>query len=209
MNDNQDSEQEIGLDITIIVDRSGSMDSIREDAIGAFNTFLSDKKRTDPDALMSVVLFDHETEVLQNGVPIIDVTPLTHETYIPRGNTALLDAIGKTIGAIQGRPHENEAVLVAILTDGQENASTEWGFEQIRNRITELENRGWDFVYLSSDFQAFTDGERMGIKRGKIYQNLTSDINKAYANLDEEISKKKFIAQQMRNSKKNADRMYQ
>ena len=207
MKTNADNVQESGLDITVIVDRSGSMEEIRDDAIGAFNAFLSDRKKSDPDALMTIVLFDDQYEILVNGSPIMDVNPFTRETFVPRGSTALLDAVGKTVGTIQARPHQDDAVIVAILTDGQENASTEWRGEQIRSLIPDLEKMGWDFYYLSASLNAFTDGQSLGIQYSKNLQFKKEIIADAYSQLDQAILEKKLLLAKKHQARD--DKMYQ
>ncbi|MEI6842649.1 MAG: vWA domain-containing protein [Methanomicrobiales archaeon] len=200
--------QNCGLDITVIIDRSGSMGSVRDDAIGAFNTFLSDRQKSDPDALMTMVQFDHEYEVLVNGVPIQVVRPLGRETYVPRGNTALLDAVGKTVGSIESRTHTANAILVAILTDGQENASVEWHAGQVRDLIQEREAKGWDFYYLSAELSAFNDGRAIGIDPRKISQFRKECMNEAYEKIDDALlEKKKFLMEQER-KRAAEDKMY-
>lgn len=201
------SMQESGLDITVIIDRSGSMEDIRDDAIGSFNTFLSDRKQSDPDALMTIVLFDDLYEILMNGIPIMDVPPFTRETFVPRGSTALLDAVGKTIGAIQSRPHQDDSVIIAILTDGQENASQEWSGGQIRTLIPNLEEKGWDFYYLSAALNGFDDGERIGIKSNK---NLPhGDMDEAYRHFNEALLRKKMLIARKMQGCRDEDTMYQ
>ncbi|NLL11625.1 MAG: hypothetical protein GX268_12210 [Methanomicrobiales archaeon] len=74
---------------------------------------------------MGVILFDHEYRARESGVPVPEVKPLTNKSFIPRGNTAILDAIGKMIRTIEKRAHEGEEVMVVILTDGHENALVE------------------------------------------------------------------------------------
>lgn len=188
------TEQNGGLDITVIIDRSGSMGSVRNESIRAFNTFLSDRQKSDPDALMTLVQFDHEYEVLTNGLPIREVRPLDYETYIPRGDTALLDAVGKTIGSIESRSHIAKAILVAILTDGQENASVEWRSEQVRNLIQQRKAKGWDFYYLSAELSAFKDGNAIGIDPGKISRFRKEGLIEAYDRINDAIiEKKKFM----------------
>ena len=200
--------QNCGLDITVIIDRSGSMGSVRDDAIGAFNTFLSDRQKSDPDALMTMVQFDHEYEVLVNGVPIQVVRPLGRETYVPRGNTALLDAVGKTVGSIESRTHTANAILVAILTDGQENASVEWHAGQVRDLIQEREAKGWDVYYLSAELSAFNDGRAIGIDPRKISQFRKECMNEAYEKIDDALlEKKKFLMEQER-KRAAEDKMY-
>ncbi len=200
--------QNCGLDITVIIDRSGSMGSVRDDAIGAFNTFLSDRQKSDPDALLTVVQFDHEYEVLANGWPIGEVRPLDRQNYVPRGNTALLDAVGKTIGSIEGRTHAANAILVAILTDGQENASVEWHADQIHDIIQEREAKGWDFYYLSAELSAFADGRAMGIDPRKIAQFKKECMAEAYDQIDDALMEKKRYLMELERKRAAEDKMY-
>jgi len=201
-------KQNCGLDITVIIDRSGSMGSVRNEAISAFNTFLSDRQKSDPNALMTMVQFDHEYEVLTNGFPIREVRPLDHRTYIPRGDTALLDAVGKTIGSIESRSHIAKAILVAILTDGQENASVEWRSEQIRDLIREREAKEWDFYYLSAELSAFHDGKAIGIDPRKISHFKKECFNEAYDSINNAIIEKKNFIIESERKRAAEDKMY-
>lgn len=93
----QESDTDISLDITVILDRSGSMEEIRNDAIGSFNAFLKDKQKKHPSSQMSIVLFDDQYLIRENATPIQKVDVLNNDSFVPRGSTALLDAVGKTI----------------------------------------------------------------------------------------------------------------
>ena len=86
-----------------VLDRSGSMESIRDDALGGFNAFLDAQKAIPGAARLSLVLFDHEHRLALDGVSLADVEPLTRETYVPRGTTALLDAVGRTVDSVGAR----------------------------------------------------------------------------------------------------------
>ncbi|MBW8001719.1 MAG: hypothetical protein FVQ80_06815 [Planctomycetes bacterium] len=107
-----------------IIDRSGSMDVIASDAIGGLNTFIREQKEVPGEANVTIVLFDHEYKVDYKGVPIADVKEYNSQSYIPRGTTALLDAIGRTITTVGERlantdeGQRPEKVIVFILTDG-------------------------------------------------------------------------------------------
>src|SRR6266487_1756585 len=90
-------------DITIVLDRSGSMEAIREDAVGGFNRFLRDQQAADGQARLTLVQFDHLYEPLYQGLDIRDAKALDQTTFVPRGSTALLDAIGRTIKATGDR----------------------------------------------------------------------------------------------------------
>ncbi len=213
--DGKNADEDVRLDITVILDRSGSMDPICDDAIGSFNAFLKARKESNPNSLMTVVLFDDEYLVRERGVPIQAVKPLNHRTYVPRGSTALFDAIGKTIRTIEERAHEDEEVMVAILTDGQENASEEYTLEQVRSLIIEKEARDWDFVFLSADPSAFDDGNAMGFQPSKMAMYKKEDMNEAYAQMDEmlamKLSKARGIKDMKRRMRGNEeeDKMYQ
>ena len=84
-------------EIISIVDRSGSMQSILDDAIGGFNTFLRSQQAQPGEAKLSLILFDHEYQVVHQAVDIQQVESLNQDTYVPRGSTALLDAVGKIL----------------------------------------------------------------------------------------------------------------
>jgi len=206
----------VPLDITVILDRSGSMDAIRDDAIGSFNAFLRERKEKNPESKMSLVLFDDQYEVRQTGVPIQSVDPLSYETYIPRGSTALLDAIGRTIRTIEERAHEDEEVLVAVLTDGQENASVRYRLEQIRELICEKESRDWDFVYLSADPSAFSDASTMGFATSRTARFRKENIGEAYDEMNSLLEMKrekarliKRMKEEKRDRNEDASRIYQ
>jgi hypothetical protein len=154
------------------------------------------------------VQFDHEYQVIANGWPILEVKPLNRETYIPRGNTALHDAVGKTIGSIESRTHTANAILVAILTDGQENASVEWHAGQIRDLIQEREAKGWDFYYLSAELSAFQDGRSMGIDPRKIAQFKKECFNEAYDQVDQALIEKKKHMMELERKRAAEDKMY-
>ena len=169
-------KQEKLTEIVCIIDRSGSMGSIRDDAIGSFNTFLKDQQSLSGEALMTIVLFDDQYEIMQNGTRIGYVPLLTTKTYVPRGSTALFDAIGRTINEVKTRISRTEDqkkipdnVIVAILTDGEENASKEFNLSQIESMIKkQIKQDHWNFVYLSADPKAFEDAGKMGIAKNNV-----------------------------------------
>ena len=90
-------------EIAVVLDRSGSMAPIAPDAIGGYNAFVEAQRALPGDARLSLVLFDHEYALALDAAPIAHAQPLTNGTYVPRGTTALLDAIGRTIDAIGAR----------------------------------------------------------------------------------------------------------
>lgn len=157
-------------EIVCIIDRSGSMHAIHADAIGGFNAFLEAQKQLPGRARLTLVLFDDAMELLYDGVDIMDARPLDGTTFVPRGSTALLDAIGSTLKGVKRRlarlPEEEQpdAVVVAILTDGEENASRKFSRKQIFTRISKRRAKlGWEFVFLAANQDAIVEGARIGI----------------------------------------------
>jgi Mg-chelatase subunit ChlD len=175
------------VEIVCILDRSGSMETIIDDSIGGFNAFLKEQKNLPGKAKLSVVLFDDQYEKLYDRIKIKDAEELTSETYVPRGMTALYDAIGKTITSMKVK--DSKPVVIAILTDGEENASKEYTIEQINKLIKEKRDLGWEFVFLAANQDAFAVGGKMGIDAGstfsyvadgagtrKVYDNMTNSV---------------------------------
>lgn len=157
--------------ISFVLDRSGSMSTIKPDTIGGFNEFLKAQKETPGQASMTLVQFDTEYEVLQSMTDIQSVPPLTSDTFVPRGSTALLDAIGRTINETGKRlgdmpdADRPEKVLFVILTDGLENSSREFSNNRINDMITHQRDKyGWQFVYLGANQDAIATAAKMGIQ---------------------------------------------
>lgn len=158
--------------ITVLIDKSGSMESIKSDTIGGFNSYLSEQQALPGTATMSLVLFDtgNPFEVIHGFKPITSVKPLTDTTYCPMGGTPLLDAIGRGINDLgknlSDLPEDErpEKVVFAIITDGQENSSREFTKAQIEQMIkTQREVYNWQIVFQSSDLSAMADAQSYGI----------------------------------------------
>lgn len=154
-------------DITVVLDRSGSMHSLVDDVIGGFDKFIEDQKQIEGEANLTLVQFDHKYEFVYNNVPINKVGKLE---YHPRGTTALLDAVGRAInetGERLSKLKEEERpskVVFVIITDGLENSSREFKKNQIKNMIEEQTNRWqWEFIYLGANQNAFNEAQDIGI----------------------------------------------
>lgn len=157
-------------EIAYILDRSGSMGSMQEAAITGFNAFLQSQLDEPGDANLTLMLFDNEFLMPNDRSPLQHVRPLDAGTYVPRGSTALLDAIGRTIDGLgQKLAQEPEdqrpaKVIVAIYTDGYENASTEYTIQDIHQRITHQRSKyGWEFMFLAANEDAISTACQMGI----------------------------------------------
>lgn len=157
--------------ISVILDRTGSMQPIREDVVGGFNAFLAEQQAAPDPATFTLVQFDSQDpyEVLHSHADLAQVPPLRLEQYVPRATTPLYDAIGRGIleldAALAGQAAEArpQRVIFVIVTDGVENASREFNRERVRALIDARKALGWDFVFLSADLDAFADARRMGV----------------------------------------------
>src|SRR6476659_5124770 len=157
-------------EIAFILDRSGSMHCCQQDAIAGFNQFLDDQQKTEGLAKLTLILFDDEYLVAVSSVPAQEVVPLTDDTYQPRGCTALLDAIGQTIDdlghrfaamAEKDRPGQ---VIVAILTDGLENASQRFSWKKIAGKIKhQTDTYKWIFLFLGANQDAIATASNLSI----------------------------------------------
>ncbi len=157
--------------ISVVLDRTGSMESIRDDVIGGYNAFLREQKDQPGIATLTLVQFDSQDpyEVIHQFEPIANLQGLSRQTYVPRASTPLLDAIGRGINDLEKRigdlPEEYrpEKVVVVIITDGQENASKEFRKERIVEMIRDKRQRyGWQFVFLSADIDSIQDAVEYG-----------------------------------------------
>ena len=158
-------------EIVCVLDRSGSMGSIIDDAIEGFNTFLKEQKKIEGEASITIALFDHEYQLLKDNVDIKKVKKLTSDDWMPRGTTALYDAIGKTILTVKERHKKIKKdnrpnVIFCIVTDGMENDSKEFDNETINKLIDKQKKKKWGFVYLAANQDAFAVGSTMGLTRG-------------------------------------------
>ena len=157
-------------DVTVILDRSGSMEEIASDAIGGFNQFLTAQQRQRGDCRLTLVQFDDRYEVVYLAQPLADASRLTAKTFEPRGSTALLDAIGRTIDATGARlaalpeAERPDRVLLVILTDGEENASVEYTRNRVFSMIsTQQDVYGWSFLFLAANKDAIAEAAKVGI----------------------------------------------
>ena len=157
-------------EIVFILDRSGSMSGLEQDTIGGFNSLIEKQKKEEGDAFISTVLFDSRREVLHDRVDLKKIEPITEKEYYVRGSTALLDALGEAIHHI-GNIHKYarkedvpEKTMFIIMTDGYENASRKYRYEEIRKMISrQKEKYGWEFMFLGANIDAISEAKKYGI----------------------------------------------
>lgn len=157
-------------ELVFILDRSGSMSGLESDTIGGYNSMLAKQKKEEGEATVTTVLFDDRYELLHDRIALRGVAPITEEQYYVRGSTALLDAIGRTITKIVNVQRHTapelraDKVLFVITTDGYENASREYGYEQIKAMVErEREEFGWEFLFLGANIDAIAAARQFGI----------------------------------------------
>ena len=157
-------------ELVFILDRSGSMQGLEGDTIGGFNAMLAKQRKEPGQAFVSTLLFDDQTQVIHDRVPLDRVKPMTERDYYVRGCTALLDAVGGAIHHIgnihkYARPQDvPEHTLVVITTDGMENASRRYSLPQVKRMIQRQKERyGWEFIFLGANIDAVEAAGQLGI----------------------------------------------
>ncbi len=140
----------------IIIDESGSMQSIRKEAIDSVNETIqtihaAQKKHLEQEHNVSLVTFNDDVKTVCDCVSVNQVQELTEETYQPCCCTALYDAMGMSLTTLRKKVTESDKVLVTIVTDGYENASKEYDGKAIKSLVDELKDRGWVFAYIGAN----------------------------------------------------------
>lgn len=141
------------MDRVFLLDRSGSMETCRQDTIDGFNSFIESQKQFG--GTMTLCLFDHKVETIYEKVPIEDVPELCMDTFVPNGGTALLDAMGHVL-----KMNLSDGAMVIILTDGDENSSRTYTSAHVKDLVS---LKPWKFVYLGANQDAVLAASKIGI----------------------------------------------
>jgi len=173
------------MELVFILDRSGSMGGLESDTIGGYNSFLKKHQEEAGPTRITTVLFDDEYELLHDRLDLKAVAPITEKDYYVRGCTALLDAIGKTIGKVENvkkgssKKYKPDKVLFVITTDGMENASREFSYDQIKAKVEAKKEEGWEFIFMGANIDSIDVAGRFGIARNRAanYHADTQGIN--------------------------------
>jgi uncharacterized protein YegL len=180
--------------IGVVLDRSGSMQSCWTDVVGGYKSLVEDNKKADGECTMTVAVFDTEYDLVEDFSDIKKVDE--NLKVLPRGGTALLDAVGKTISIIgeklstlseNDRP---EKVLLVIQTDGQENSSNEFNKDQIKNMISEQTTKyNWVFQFIGADLQSISEAQSWGISKSFTASYNTSKSGTTFGLVSEKLLK--------------------
>jgi len=159
--------------VSFLIDRSGSMSDVRDAVVDGLNDFVAEQKRVAGRCRFTLVQFDGEDpfDVVYDAQPIEDVPELAREQYRPRGMTPLLDAMGELITAADRRleaRREVEDQVVAVFTDGLENASRTWTRGRLLQMVEERIQRGWVFTYLGANQDSFLEAGKLGLSRENV-----------------------------------------
>jgi len=188
-------------DITVIMDRSGSMHGMQEEAAQSFNRFVEKQKEASGKAKFSLVQFNHEIFQLCSGVPLEEAPTLDCDTYVPDGMTALLDAVGHTITETKKRLEKKKdwQVVVMVITDGMENSSKRFLGKEIKKLITKCEKKlDWKFIFLAADPSSFAQHESYGFAHERAL--MTGSGPEGYVSAMDLASAKLYRSREERNA---------
>ncbi|MBO4562078.1 MAG: VWA domain-containing protein, partial [Clostridia bacterium] len=179
-----------------ILDRSGSMGGLESDTIGGFNAMLEKQRALPGEAVVSTVLFDNESEVLHDRLPLDKIAPITEKEYWVRGCTALIDAIGGAIRHISNvhkyirEEDVPEHTMFIITTDGMENASRRYSSAEVKRMIEAKKEAGWEFLFLGANIDAVETAKHFGIERERAvtYRSDRKGTRLNYAVMSEAIA---------------------
>tara|TARA_R110000823_G_scaffold40754_8_gene107690 strand:- start:3534 stop:4295 length:762 start_codon:yes stop_codon:yes gene_type:complete len=179
-----------GTLIVPILDESGSMSHLVKETIDGFNEFVGDQKSSkdkDEDIFFTTVKFEGGNVVtLYDHKHINHLAPLSAQQYNPCGSTNLLDAVGQTVNRVNGylktlKKKERPSVLFVIFTDGGENSSEEYNFEQVKELVGDCESQDWGFTFFGANIDAFSTGNSFGMNSATTVQYDTRNTGATYA----------------------------
>jgi hypothetical protein len=191
-------------DIIVVLDRSGSMDSIGQSTVDGFNSFIKEQRAAEGEANLTLVQFDNQYQVDYSNLDIKHVKDLIlGETFVPRAMTALYDAIGRTIAEVKTK---NDVVMV-IITDGMENASREFNRDGVFKSIEAKKKAGWNFLFLAANQDAIKAGGDMGIsaKNAMTYNANDASNSKMYMNFSNKLTNFRLAKMNVNASKVELD----
>lgn len=171
--------------VSIVLDETGSMSVRHDQTISAFNEYVGSLKTTNVPVSVTLTKFNTDkVEVSYTDKALKDVPLLSKETYKPTACTNLYDAVGKTINEINSRNVEKDkSVLVVIITDGEENSSKEYTQQKVFDLIKEKQGKGWTFVFMGADQDAWVASSGLGIARGNTMSFSGTNVKGAMKNL--------------------------
>lgn len=186
--------------IVLLIDRSGSMSTIKSDMEGGMETFLNEQKKIGGDCTITAAQFDTEYEILFSRKPIKDIEKIQID---PRGGTALIDSmsrlikeVGKDLDSLE-ESEKPDRVLFVTITDGEENSSREYTNEQLKEMINhQSDSYNWAFSYIGANQDSFGVAGNMGISSGSTinYNASTYGINNMFTTLSNATTRYRSVS---------------
>lgn len=172
----------------IILDASGSMESIYNQALSGVNETIQTIRMGQKDnpefkQILTLASFNSGRNYLNvkySYSPIDSVKELTHEDYTACGCTALYDAMGEMISELKRKITLEDRVLVTVITDGYENSSTHWTGPQIKSLVEELRHEGWTFTYIGANQNVEEVAGSMGIRNSMAFEETDEGTAKMF-----------------------------
>jgi len=180
--------------LVLVVDRSGSMEAIRQDMEGGIKHLIKDQATGPGACVVTLAQFDTEYELVFEAVPAAEVAGYH---LVPRGSTALLDAIGRTVGEVRSSldklPAERQPdqVVFAVVTDGLENSSREWSRDKVMAAVKERSDAGWQFSFLGANQDAIKEGRDLGVDAARAMTYSPRAVPAAMSSLSEAVKRVK------------------
>ena len=179
--------------------------------VDGFKAFLAEQREKPGECGLTLVQFDSNDpyDVIQDAVPVEKIPDLTREQYRPRGSTPLLDALGTLIEKASARLEEiegEEDQIVAVFTDGLENASRHWTRAKLFDVITERRNAGWTFVFMGANQDSYAEAGRLGLDDGSV-QDFRGDregVHAAFGSFNRAVGEYRSAAYGERVQRRNA-----
>lgn len=207
------------VELVFILDRSGSMSGLEKDTIGGFNSMLKKQRKESGEAYVTTVLFDSNIKMIHDRENIKYIPDMTEEDYYVGGCTALLDAIGESICHINNihkysrKEDIPERTLFIITTDGMENASHKYSYDDIHHMIEyQKKNHKWEFIFLGANIDAVAEARKFGIDEDMAVKYKCDSIGTSlnYDAINDAISSvRKCSAPLTGKWKKNIEKDYQ
>ncbi len=181
----------------IILDESGSMQSIKKEAIDSVNETVqticaAQKKNEDQEHYVSLITFNDNVKTTYDCVPAEEVKELTADTYCPACCTALYDAMGLSLNALRPKVAADDRVLVTVVTDGYENSSREYSGKAIKALVDELKGKGWVFAYIGANQDVEKVAATISITNTMCFQTTSEGTKHMSARLNK--SRDKFFS---------------
>ena len=177
----------MNTDLTILMDRSGSMHSCCREMQDSLNKLLCEQREQPDPCKLTVIMFDHAYDPACRGVPIQEAPTVRLE---PRGNTALLDAMGRalheTAARLEAEPPGNKVIFV-VVTDGQENSSKEYTKQDVQKLVQKQQEAGWHFTFLGANQDAFAEAGGLGFSQGSVANYSTHKAGQALSLLSDKL----------------------